>query len=137
MPQQSLGTIIVELQANTAKFVDGLSKAAYMAQKSPKDISKELSSLQRVASQTFGAIGQFNPIISQATFALSSMSAAISSSMKEMNSLKGGIGAIAAITAGSTATMAAVGIGAIGMAMHAAESAARAARAIAKRPAFR
>lgn len=70
---QSLGTLFVELQANTAKFVEPLSKAAYLSQQSAKNISKEFSSLQRVASQTFGAFGAFNPAISQASFLFSSL----------------------------------------------------------------
>jgi lambda family phage tail tape measure protein len=122
MPQ-SLGSIYVELSANTAKFVDGLSKAAYVAQKSAKDISREFASLQRVASQTFGAFGQFNPVISQMSFALSEMGRAAAAAMKEFGKAGSGIGAIASLAAGAAAALATVEAGAIGVAMHAAESA--------------
>jgi lambda family phage tail tape measure protein len=122
MPQ-SLGSIYVELNANTAKFVDALSKAAYTAQQSAKNISKEFSSLQRIASQTFGAFGSFNPAISQLSFALSTMGRAASSAMKEFGSTKSALGAIASLGAGATAAIASIEVATIGVAVHAAQSA--------------
>jgi len=120
-----LGSLQVELSANTAKFVGELGKAAVLAQQSAKNISREFSSLQRVASQTFGAFGSLNPVISQVSFALSTMGRAASDAMKEFGSTKNALGAIASIGAGATAGFASVAIGAIAVAEHAAESAAK------------
>jgi Lambda phage tail tape-measure protein (Tape_meas_lam_C) len=120
-----LGSLQVELTANTAKFVGELGKAAVLAQQSAKNISREFSSLQRVASQTFSAFGSFAPQVSQLSFALSSISSAASSAMKEFGSTKTALGAIASISAGTVAALGAVALGTVGAAMHAAESAAK------------
>jgi hypothetical protein len=120
----TLGQLSVELTANTAKFVGDLGKAAQVAQQSAKDISREFSSLQRVASQTFGAFGSFNPVISEMSFALSAMGRAASSAMKEFGSFRSGIGAITSLAAGAAVGFGAVEVSMIGMAMKAVNSAA-------------
>jgi len=51
------------LTTNTGGFVSALSKAAATAQAASKQISREFSDLGRIASQTFGAFGNFNPVI--------------------------------------------------------------------------
>ena len=81
---QSLGTLYVDLQAQTGGFVSALSKAAASAQSAARQISREFSDLQSIASQTFGAFGGFNPAISKIGFALSAAGSAASSMMKEI-----------------------------------------------------
>jgi hypothetical protein len=122
---QSLGTLYVDLQAQTGGFVSALSKAAASAQSAARQISREFSDLQSVASQTFGAFGNFNPAISKISYALSAAGSAASSMMKEMGGMGGAIGPIAALSTGAAAGLAAMAIGAAGIASHAAESAAK------------
>jgi hypothetical protein len=122
---QSLGTLYVDLQAQTGGFVSALSKAAASAQSAARQISREFSDLQSIASQTFGAFGGFNPAISKIGFALSAAGSAASSMMKEMSGMSGAIGPIAALSTGAATGLAAMAIGAAGIASHAAESAAK------------
>ena len=82
------------------------------------------SSLQRVASQTFGAFGALNPAISQVSFVLSQTGRAAADAMKSFGSMGGAVGAIASVSAGAAVALASVSLGAIGLAMHAAEGAA-------------
>jgi hypothetical protein len=121
----SLGSVYVDLSANTAKFTEGLSKAAYTAQQAGKSISREFSSLQRIASQTFSPFASFSPVASQFSFAISSMARAAVSASKEFGNLKTTSGALISIGAGATAALGSVAIGAIAVATRAAESAAK------------
>lgn len=120
---QSIGSIYVDLQANSGTFVSELSKAAVAAQRAARDISGEFKRLGDVASQTFGAFGNFNPVISKLSFALESAGSAASSAMKNLSGLGGALGPLAALGAGAAAGLAAVAIGAVGIAVSAAESA--------------
>jgi hypothetical protein len=121
----SLGTLFVDLQAETGGFVSALSKAAASAQSAARQISRRFSDLQGIASQTFGAFGDFNPAISKISFALSSAGSAASAMMKEMGGIGGAMGPLAALSAGAATGLAALGASAIGIASHAAESAAK------------
>jgi hypothetical protein len=121
----SLGTIYVDLQANTGGFVSAMSKAAATAQAAAKDISREFTSLGRVASQTFGAFGDFNPVISKLSFALQTAGSAASGAMKSLSGLPGALGPIAALSAGAAVGLASVSAVMIGVAVNAAEDVAR------------
>ena len=121
----SLGTLFVDLQAETGGFVSALSKAAASAQSAARRISSEFGDLQSIASQTFGAFGDFNPAISKISFALSSAGRAASATMKEFSGIGGVMGPIASLSAGAATGLAAMAIGAAGIASHAAESAAK------------
>jgi hypothetical protein len=122
---QSLGSIYVDLNANTGGFVSAMSKAAGEAQKASKEISRQFSDLGRIASQTFGAFGDFNPLISKLSFALSAAGSAASSAMKEFGKIGGPLGPIAALGTGAAVGLGAVASGAIGIAVQAAESSAK------------
>jgi hypothetical protein len=122
---QSLGELFVSLRAETGGFVSALSKAAYSAQQASKQISRDFGDLQRIASQTFGAFGDFNPAISKLTFVLQSAGGAAASMMKELRGVGGALGPIAALAAGAAAGLTTIGIAAIGLAAHTAESAAK------------
>lgn len=121
---QSIGSIYVDLSANTGTFVSELSKAAAAAQRATRDMSSDFKRLGDVASQTFGAFGNFNPIISKLSFALESAGNAASSAMKSLSGVGGALGPIAAIGAGAAVGLAAIAAGAIGLAVSSAESAA-------------
>src|ERR1700741_2004858 len=121
----SLGTLYVDLQANTGGFVSAMSKAAAEAQRTSKEISRGFSDLQRIASQTFGAFGSFNPLISKLGFALSAAGSAASSVMKNFSGVGGAIGPLAALSAGAATGLLAIGAGIAGIAVHAADSSAK------------
>jgi hypothetical protein len=124
---QSLGQLYVNLTAETGGFVSALSKAAYEAQKFSKDASRSFGELREVAEQTFGAFGEFNPIISKLSFALESAGSASAKMIKEFRDVGGVLGPIAALGAGAGAGLglAAFGVGVIALAGDAAESAAK------------
>ena len=122
---QSIGSIYVDLQANTGTFVSELSKAAAAAQRSARDMSSEFKRLGDVASQTFGAFGDFNPVISKLGFAVESAGAVASSAMKALSGMGGAIGPIAALSAGAAVGLAAAAAGIIAAGIHAAGSAAK------------
>lgn len=121
----ALGSLYVELSANTAKFTGPLGDAARAAKSAANDISKEFSSLQRVASQTFGAFGEFNPIVSELSFALSKMGRAASDAMGSFGRISTAAGAVAAIGAGASAALASVAVGTLAMAARSTEAAAK------------
>lgn len=122
---QSLGELFVSLKAETGGFVSALSKAAYSAQQASKEISRSFSELQGIASQTFGAFGDFNPAISKLSFVLESAGGGAARMMKELRGVGGALGPIAALGAGAAAGLTTIGIAAIGLAAHTAESAAK------------
>ena len=78
-----------------------------------------------MAEQTFGAFGEFNPVISKLSFALESAGSAASSMMKQLSGIGGILGPLAALGAGAAVGLAALGAGAIGVAVDASESAAK------------
>src|SRR4051812_36735287 len=121
---QSLGTIYVDLQAQTGGFVSALSKAAAEAQKFSKEFSNTFREIGERAEQTFGAFGQLNPLISKLGLAFSTAGSAASSAMKEFSKLPGILGPLAAFGVGGAAGAASLGIGAIAIVASAAESSA-------------
>jgi Lambda phage tail tape-measure protein (Tape_meas_lam_C) len=121
----SLGTLFVDLKAETGGFVSALSAAAARAERFSREASKEFAHLGEVASQTFGAFGEFNPIISRLSFALETAGRTASGAMKGLSGLPGALGPLAALGAGATAGLLAATSGAIAVAIATAESAAK------------
>jgi hypothetical protein len=121
----SLGTLFVDLKANTASFVGDLGKASVVARNAAKDISREFQTLGRVASQTFGPFASFNPIVSQLSFALSGMGRAAAGAMGSFGKVSSGLGALASLGAGAVAGIGSAEVAVVALALHAAESAAK------------
>ena len=107
------------------RLCPALSKAAAQAQRTSRDIGRAFSELGYKASQTFGAFGEFNPIISKLGFALGTAGEVTSKAMKEFGKLPGALGPIAALGVGAGAGMASLGIGILEVAAHAAEAAVK------------
>src|SRR5579864_1008834 len=118
----SLGTLYVDLQANTGGFVSALSKAAAEAQKSTKEMSRSFGELREIASQTFGAFGNFNPIVSKLSLGLEAAGRAASSTMKSLSGVGGAIGPLAALGAGAAVGFTALASAAAGVAIETAKS---------------
>lgn len=52
-----LGSLFVDLRANTAEFVQGMSKAGAHAEKTGKSIQHSFAGLSNVLSQVLGPLG--------------------------------------------------------------------------------
>lgn len=121
----SLGSLYVELAANTAKFVGPLNDAARTAKSFANEVSRQFSSLEDVASQTFGAFGSLNPVISELSFAFARMGRSVSEAMGPFGKIRGLIGETLSISAGAGTALASVGIGALTLAVHSSEATAK------------
>ena len=120
-----LGSLLVELKANTAQFVGPLGKASYFAKTAAKDIERSFGSLGKIASATFGPFAALNPVVAQVSFALSGMGHAAAEAMGSFGKVKTAFGAVASLGAGAAAGLGAAGIGVIALAARTAESAAK------------
>lgn len=121
----SLGTLFVDLKANTASFVGDLGKASVVAKNAARDISREFEGLGKIASQTFGPFAALNPVVSQLSFAFSQMGRAAADAMGSFGKISSTFGAIGALGAGAAAGLGSVAVGALALAAHSAEAAAK------------
>jgi hypothetical protein len=138
-----LGSLFVELRADTAAFVDGMSKASYASKRAGEDIERSFSRLGGVAERAlepFGSLGvaiaaSFEKIGETAGLAVTRV-AELSSILSRTGSeggktggtlvkLSEGFGAVASLAKIAAAAAGAVGVGAIGLAVHTAESNAK------------
>jgi hypothetical protein len=116
-----LGQLFVELKANTAEFISGMSKASASAKSAGKDIESSFSRLGSVASTAlapFGAVGQ------EVAASLSTIGRAAGQAIASFGKVQGIMAGVAAGAAGLTAAAAAASVGAIALATHSALSAA-------------
>jgi hypothetical protein len=138
-----LGSLFVELRADTAAFVDGMSKASYAAKRAGQDVERAFSRLGGVAGNAFGAFGPLGAAIAgsfqkigesagHAVTQVANLSSILSRAGSEggktgstLVKLSEGFGAVAGLAKIAAAAAGAVGVGAIGLAVHTAESAAR------------
>jgi len=118
----SLGSLFVDLRANTADFVEGMGKAAYVAKKLGSDVSESLESIGGVVGRLLEPLGEFGAVLGTTLERIGSTAGGAISSFGKMG---GAIGAIAGVGAGAAAALAIVETGAIGLAIHTAESAAQ------------
>lgn len=118
----SLGSLFVDLRANTADFVEGMGKAAYASKQLGRDVSEGLSSVGGVISSLLSPLGEFGAILGTTLERVGSQAGSAISSFGKMG---GTIGAIAGVGAGAAAALAVIETGAIGLAIHTAETAAQ------------
>src|SRR6266576_3049352 len=116
----SLGSIVVNLLAETGNFVAGMSKASQEAQKAAKSIKgsfEELGSSAQTLLAPFGVIGQqMGAVLGGIGTTIRSVSA----SMSGLNGVLGEAGVALGLTAGAVA---ALGVAGVGIAAFAANSA--------------
>lgn len=117
-----LGSIFVELKAETQAFVDGMSKASYAARQLGKDVEKTFSGLGDTLAAGLAPFGELGSILGQT---LGKVGALAGGAAKELGSLGNGLGAIGAVGGAVAGTFAAVSAGAIALVAHTAESAAK------------
>ncbi|HEY0701273.1 MAG TPA: phage tail tape measure protein [Candidatus Acidoferrales bacterium] len=118
----SLFSLFVDLKANTADFVSGMSTASYAAKKAGRDIQDSFSTLGDIAEtalRPFGAIGEG---IAQA---ISKIGQNAETATAGIAKLGGGLSGLAVAGGTAAGALAAVGAAAIGLAVETAESAAK------------
>jgi hypothetical protein len=118
----SLFSLFVDLKANTADFVSGMSTASYAAKKAGRDIEESFSSLGNIASVALAPFGELGAVIGESLGKIGEYAASASGGFAKLG---GGMSAVAVGGGVAVGAMAAVGAGAIGVALHVAESAAK------------
>lgn len=117
-----LGSLYVELKANTASFVDGMSKSAYVAKQAGRDIERSFSSLGQIAAAALEPLG---PIAQQFSGVLETVGKSAGRAFTGLANMKGGADALKVAGGASVAAVAALDAAAIAMALHTTESAAK------------
>src|SRR5690349_20278814 len=111
-----LGSLIVNLTANTASFIDGMSGAAKTAKTVGRDIESTFSSLGNVATTALAPFGDLGAAVGHV---LDGVGVAASRTFTEVAKLGGGLGIVAGIGGGAAAALGAVAAGTIAIAAHA------------------
>jgi Lambda phage tail tape-measure protein (Tape_meas_lam_C) len=117
-----LGSLFVELKANTANFVEGMSKASASAKSTGKDIEGSFRGLGGALSSAlapFGALGQ------QVASTLDSIGSSAGKAFSSVGKTSAGLATFAAAGAGVGVAAGAIGVGLFEAAQHAAEFGAR------------
>lgn len=109
---QSLGSLYVELKAETAGFVTGMSKASFEAKRAAKDIQEGFNRIGSAVQESLGKLGPFGEAISGLGSAAGSLFEGLSGASGGLAIATGaiaGFGAAAVAAAGSVGAMAIAG----------------------------
>lgn len=117
-----LGSLFVELKANTAGFIEGMTGAGRSAREAGKEIESSFSKLGSIASSALAPLGPIGVQIGQTLSQVGTWARSAAESMTGMGGAVEVVGAGAGILGGG---LAAVASGAIALAVHSAESTAR------------
>lgn len=117
-----LGSLIVELRANTAAFIEGLSGAAKTARSTGREIESSFSSLGNIAAT---ALAPFGMLGSTVAMTLGQVGSAAGGAMISMGKMGGAMGLVAAAGAGAGAALGAVALASLGIASAGAMSIAK------------
>jgi hypothetical protein len=116
----TLGTLLVELQANTASFIAGMTKAGQKAQGTAKEIEGAFAGLGGTLEQLLGPFGEMGSRIA-ASFSVAS--GAMKSSVGAIGQVGSALGPLGALAATGTVAIAALGVGLVGIAAWASKGA--------------
>lgn len=117
-----LGSLIVELRANVADFVSGMSGASYAAKKAGSDIEGAFSGVGEVAGALLAPLGELGEQISETFSRVGEWGAAAT---KELAKFSGEFGLVGTAAGFAVAAIAAVEVAAVGLTLHTAEAAAK------------
>jgi hypothetical protein len=117
-----LGSLFVELKANTSAFVEGMSAASYAAKRAGRDIQDSFEQLGGVASSLLAPFGEIGSVIGET---LDKVGAWSGSASKGIAGLAGGMSPLAVGAGAAVAAIAAAEVGAIALSIHTAEAAAK------------
>jgi lambda family phage tail tape measure protein len=115
-----LGSIIVELLADTGKFVEGMTKASAEGRKTSKEIQE---SFEKMGSAAEGLLAPFGEIGAKIGEAFGGLGSSVKSAMTAMSGLTSSFGAAGAAAAGLGGACAALAVAGAGIAAFAANSA--------------
>jgi|GEM_PF-2345929 len=118
----TLGSIVVDLQANTAAFVEGMSRASSAAKKAGADISESFSRLGDLAGSALAPFGEIGRVIGDTFERIGAMGSSASQSIAKV---AGGLSPLAIGAGVAGAAVAALDIAAIELTIHFAEQAAK------------
>lgn len=117
-----LGSLFVELKANTAHWVEGLSKASYEAKRFSHDVEESFGRLGGLVGTALAPFGEVGAIIGESFGRIGEWGSKASEGLAEMS---GGMRFLTVGAGAGVAAIAALEAGAIGLAIHATEGAAK------------
>lgn len=108
---QSLGSLFVELKANTAAFVDGMSKASYQSKQLGRDIESSFSRLGGVLETALAPMGEIGQVLGGALNTVATTAGGAARELGNLGALStdvflGGIGTASVAAAAALATLA-------------------------------
>jgi tail tape-measure protein len=116
-----LGSLIVELKASTASFIDGMGGAAKTAKTAGREIEDSFSSLGGFIGKALAPLGEMGSVIGETFVQIGEHAGG---AIQSFGKLGGGMSLVAGAGAGVVAAVGAAGAAAIGLATHMAGSAA-------------
>jgi hypothetical protein len=117
-----LGSLFVELRAETGAFIDGMSKASFEARRASREISESFSKIGEIAERALEPFGAIGAQIAHTFSAISSLGGGAAQSLAGMS---GGMSYLAIAGGVAAGAVAAVTGSAIALAVHSAETAAK------------
>jgi len=122
MCAQSLGSLYVELSANTAAFVDGMTKASYTAKTAGKDIESAFSNLGDLVERVLAPLGPFASEFGNALNTMGQYARSGATELGKMGSAMTIVGAAGGVAVGAIGVL---DTAFVALALHTAESIAR------------
>src|SRR5580704_12308759 len=107
---QSLGSLYVELKAETGAFVTGMSRASYAAKQASKDIGDGFSKMGNAVESALGQFGAFGSELSAIGGQVGNFFSTFAVSGSALGIAVAGIAAIGAAGIGAAAGLAALAI---------------------------
>src|SRR6266403_124412 len=107
----SLGSIVVELLANTGNFITGMNKASYEAKKSAKDIKESFANMGDAAERLLAPFGEIGEKLGAAFGGIGNTLSGVSSSLSVLTGSFGAAGLAAGLAAGAIAAVGIAGAG--------------------------
>ncbi len=117
-----LGSLIVELRAETASFIAGMTGASKTARTVGREIESSFSQLGNVAATALAPLGALGSTIAQV---LGGVGASAGAAIESLGKFGSGATALTVGLGATAGAAAAVSAGAIGLAIHTAQSAAK------------
>src|ERR1700731_4471745 len=101
----SLGSIVVELLANTGNFISGMNKASYEAKKSAKDIKDSFESVGSAAERLLAPFGEIGEKLGSALGGIGQTLSGVSGSLSGLTGSFGAMGLAAGLASGAIAAI--------------------------------
>lgn len=118
----SLGSLFVDLKANVAEYLSGMSAAAYASRHASREIKESFEGLGGVLQSVLGPLGEVGAVIGETFSKVGSFAGDAAANFGKVGGALGLVGAGAGIAVGA---LVAVEAGAIAIALHGAEAAAQ------------